>query len=35
MDFSKVYQVQETDDDAKNILPDVKVGEEINILKLK
>ena len=32
--FLKIYQVQETDDDAKNILPDVKVGEEINILKL-
>ena len=34
MDFLKVYQVQETDEDAKNILPEVKVGEEINILKL-
>ena len=32
--FLKVYQVQETDEDAKNILPDVKVGEEISILKL-
>ncbi len=32
--FLKVYQVQETDEDAKNILPEVKVGEEINILKL-
>ena len=32
--FLKIYQVQETDDDAKNILPDVKIGEEINILKL-
>ena len=32
--FLKIYQIQETDDDAKNILPDVKVGEEINILKL-
>ena len=32
--FLKIYQVQETDDDAKNILPEVKVGEEINILKL-
>jgi DNA topoisomerase-1 len=29
-----VYQVQETDEDAKNILPEVKVGEEISILKL-
>ena len=34
MDFLKVYQVQETDEDAKNILPEVKVGEEISILKL-
>jgi len=32
--FLKVYQVQETDEDAKNILPKVKVGEEISILKL-
>ena len=32
--FLKVYQVQETDEDAKNILPEIKVGEEINILKL-
>ena len=32
--FLKVYQVQETDEDAKNILPEVKVGEDINILKL-
>ena len=32
--FLKVYQVQETDEDVKNILPEVKVGEEINILKL-
>ena len=32
--FLKVYQVQETDEDAKNILPNVKVGEEISILKL-
>ncbi len=32
--FLKVYQVQETDEDAKNILPEVKVGEEVNILKL-
>jgi DNA topoisomerase I len=32
--FLKIYQVQETDDDAKNILPEVKVDEEINILKL-
>ena len=32
--FLKVYQVQEADEDAKNILPEVKVGEEISILKL-
>ncbi len=32
--FLKVYQVQETDEDAKNILPEVKIGEEISILKL-
>ncbi len=32
--FLKVYQVQETDEDAKNFLPKVKVGEEISILKI-
>ena len=32
--FLKVYETQETDEDAKNILPEVKIGEEINILKL-
>ena len=32
--FLKVYQSQETDEDAKNILPEVKVGEEISVLKL-
>ncbi len=32
--FLKVYQVQETDEDAKNILPVVKAGEKISILKL-
>ena len=32
--FLKIYQVQETDEDAKNILPVVKVGDEISILKL-
>ena len=32
--FLKVYEVQETDEDAKNILPDVKIGDEVNILKL-
>jgi DNA topoisomerase I len=32
--FLKVYEVQETDEDTKNILPEVKVGENISILKL-
>jgi DNA topoisomerase I len=32
--FLKVYQIQETDDDAKNILPEVKVGDDVNLLKL-
>tara|TARA_B100000965_G_scaffold403668_1_gene432410 strand:- start:56 stop:2620 length:2565 start_codon:yes stop_codon:yes gene_type:complete len=32
--FLKVYQIQETDEDVKNILPEVKVGEEVKILKL-
>ncbi len=32
--FLKVYQVQESDEDAKNILPEVKIGEDISILKL-
>jgi len=32
--FLKIYQVQEIDEDAKNILPVVKVDEEVNILKL-
>ena len=32
--FLKVYEIQETDDDAKNILPEVKIGEGVNILKL-
>ena len=32
--FLKVYQSQETDDDTKNILPEVNKGEEISILKL-
>ena len=32
--FLKVYDVQETDEDAKNILPEVKVGDSVNILKL-
>ena len=32
--FLKVYQSQETDEDTKNILPEVNKGEEISILKL-
>ena len=32
--FLKVYDTQETDEDAKNILPEVKVGDNVNILKL-
>ena len=32
--FLKVYNMQETDDDDKNIIPEVKIGEEVNILKL-
>ena len=32
--FLKIYEVPETDDDAKNILPDCKVGDGVNILKL-
>ena len=32
--FLKVYDAQETDEDAKNILPEVKIGDEINILKI-
>ena len=32
--FLKVYEIQETDEDAKNILPEVKIGEDVNILKL-
>ena len=32
--FLKVYEVQEIDEDAKNILPEVKIGEDISILKL-
>jgi len=33
--FLKVYKIQETDDDAKNILPEVKIGDGVSILKLK
>ena len=32
--FLKIYEITETDDDAKNILPDCKIGEPVNILKL-
>jgi DNA topoisomerase-1 len=32
--FLKVYETPETDDDAKNILPECKVGDDINIFKL-
>ena len=32
--FLKVYDAQETDEDAKNILPQVKIGDDVNILKL-
>merc|ERR1712127_802807 len=32
--FLKVYDVQESDDDAKNILPEVKIGDDVRILKL-
>ncbi|MDA8688232.1 type I DNA topoisomerase [Candidatus Pelagibacter bacterium] len=32
--FLKIYEVQETDEDTKNILPEVKIGENVSILKL-
>jgi len=32
--FLRVYEVSESDEDAKNILPECKVGEGVNILKL-
>jgi len=32
--FLKVYDLLEIDEDAKNILPNCKVGEKVNILKL-
>jgi DNA topoisomerase-1 len=32
--FLKVYEVQETDEDAKNILPTVKIDDSVNIFKL-
>jgi len=32
--FLKVYEINETDEDGKNILPYCTVGDEVNILKL-
>ena len=32
--FLKVYEVLETDEEAKNILPNCKIGEDVNLLKL-
>jgi DNA topoisomerase-1 len=32
--FLKVYKIKETDDEAKNILPECSVGDNVNILKL-
>jgi len=32
--FLKIYEVPEADDDAKNILPECKVNDGVNILKL-
>jgi len=32
--FLKVYEVLEADEDAKNILPNCKIGEDVNLLKL-
>ena len=32
--FLKVYDSQETDEDAKNILPEVKIGDGVSILKI-
>ena len=32
--FLKVYKVSELDEDTKNILPECKIGEVVNILKL-
>ena len=32
--FLKVYEILETDDDAKNVLPECKIGEDVNIRKL-
>ena len=32
--FLRVYKVSETDEDAKNILPECKIGDGVNIFKL-
>ncbi len=32
--FLKVYEIQETDEDAKNILPECSIGDGVSILKL-
>ncbi len=32
--FLRVYKIQETDDDAQNILPECSVGDNVSILKL-
>tara|TARA_B110000211_G_scaffold16883_1_gene17644 strand:- start:4145 stop:6724 length:2580 start_codon:yes stop_codon:yes gene_type:complete len=32
--FLKIYEIPETDDDAKNVLPECKIGDGVNILKL-
>ena len=32
--FLKIYNIQETDEDTKNILPECTIGEDVNILKL-
>jgi len=32
--FLKVYEIQETDEDTKNILPECRIGEDVSILKI-
>jgi len=32
--FLKIYEVPETDDDVKNILPECKINDDVNIFKL-
>jgi len=32
--FLKVYEVKETDEDAKNILPECTIGDEVNVIKI-